>query len=143
MVHMNTRSKWSAKKEAMKTRHSPRQKKRTPSGEQIATDKRFERLDTECHHIIRLEKTEKTAPGWKINLKRRGRYMHKYFTDTKYGGRAKALRAAKVYRDSLMAVASGAEYAIWRRNKMPESNTSGIVGVGRYAVKYRRKTRLL
>jgi hypothetical protein len=81
--------------------------------------------------------------GWKVNLKRRGKYMHKYFSDRSYGRSAKALKAAKAYRDSLMAVASDADYALWRRNKMPESNTSGIVGVGRYTVQYRRKRRLL
>jgi hypothetical protein len=117
-----------------------RPKKPTPARKR-ATEEPFDRVDTACHNIIRLKKTEKASRGWKVNLKRRGKYMHKYFTDEKYGGKAKALQAAKTYRDSLMAVTSDADYALWRKNKMPSTNTSGIVGVARYAVwyKYKRK----
>jgi hypothetical protein len=100
-------------------------------------------LHPDHHQIIRQEKTEKTAAGWKVNLKRRSRYMHKYFKDTKYGGMENALEAAKAYRDSLMSVASESDYMLWRRNKKGERNTSGIVGVGRYAIKYRKRRKLL
>lgn len=69
---------------------------------------------------------------WKVNLKRRNKYMYKYFRDEAYGGKEKALKAAKAYRDSLMGAVSGADYTMWRRNRRHKGNKSGVVGVGRY-----------
>jgi hypothetical protein len=100
-------------------------------------------LHPDHRHIGRYEASEKTAACWKVSLKRRSKYMHKYFSDAKYGGKDIALEAAKAYLDSLMSAASNPDYMLWRRNKKPETNTSGIVGVGRYAVKYRKGRRLL
>jgi hypothetical protein len=100
-------------------------------------------LHPDYRHIIRKEKTEKTAACWKVNLKRRSKYMHKYFPDAKYGGKENALEAAQAYHDSLMSAVSNPDYMLWRRNKKPRTNTSGVVGVGRYAVKYRRRKKLL
>lgn len=99
-------------------------------------------LHPDYRHITRQKTTGKTAAGWKVNLKRRTKYMHKYFPDAKYGGRKNALDAAQAYLDSLMSVASDPDYMLWRRNKKPKTNTSGIVGVGRYVVKYRKGKRL-
>jgi hypothetical protein len=110
---------------------------------QIAKGGPTKGVHPDYRHIIRQNKTEKTTPGWKVNLKRRSQYMHKYFRDTKYGGRKNALEAAQAWLDSLMSVASDPDYMLWRMNKKPESNTSGIVGVGRYAVRYRKRRRLL
>ncbi|HLY05991.1 MAG TPA: AP2 domain-containing protein [Rhizomicrobium sp.] len=109
----------------------------------IAKDGPTKGLHPDYRHIIRQNKTEKTTPGWKVNLKRRNQYMHKYFRDTKYGGKERALKAAQAWLDSLMSIASDPDYMLWRMNKKPETNTSGVVGVGRYAVKYRRRKRLL
>lgn len=109
----------------------------------IAKDGPTKGVRPDYRHIIRQEATEKTTAGWKVNLKRRTQYMHKYFTDAKYGGKRNALEAAQTWLDSLMSVASDPDYMLWRRNKKPETNTSGIVGVGRYAVKYRKGRRLL
>jgi len=97
------------------------------------------RVHSEHRNICRQERSAKTVPGWKVALQRRGKYMHKYFSDKKYGGKAKALQAAKAHRDSLMAVADGVNYVLWRRNKIYPHNTSGIVGVGRYVVRYGKK----
>jgi hypothetical protein len=65
--------------------------------------------------------------------------MHKYFPDKQFGGKVKALKAAKAWRDSLIATASGVNYVLWRRNKLYPHNSSGIVGVGRYVVRYGKK----
>ena len=100
-------------------------------------------LHADYRHITRHESTTKTAACWKVNLKRRSKYMHKYFPDAKYGGKEKALEAAQVYHDSLMSAASNPDYMLWRRNKKTEANTSGIVGVGRYLIRYRKSRRLL
>jgi len=109
----------------------------------IAKDGPTKGLRPDYHQIIRQEQTEKTAACWKVNLKRRGKYMHKYFPDVKYGGKENALEAAKAYRDSLMSAVSESDYMLWRRNKKTERNTSGIVGVGRYLVRYRKRRKLL
>jgi hypothetical protein len=94
-------------------------------------------------HLVRQEKTAKTAAGWKFAIKRRGDYMHKYFPDSKYGSNAKALKAAKAHRDSVLAATSDVDYIFWRRSTMPETNTSGMIGVGRYAVRYKGKKQLV
>ena len=109
----------------------------------VAKDGPTKGVHPDYRHIIRQEETEKTAAGWKVNLKRRRKYMHKYFPDSKYGGKENALEAAQAYLDSLMSVASDPDYVVWRREKKTESNTSGIVGVGRYAVRYKKRKRLL
>jgi hypothetical protein len=109
----------------------------------IAKDGPTRGLHPDYRHIIRHETGEKTAACWKINLKRRSKYMHKYFPDAKYGGKENALEAAQAYLDSLMSATSNPDYMLWRRNKKTEANTSGIVGVGRYLIRYRKKRRLL
>jgi hypothetical protein len=108
----------------------------------ISKDGPTKGLHPDYRHIIRQEQTEKTTACWKVNLKRRSKYMHKYFPDVKYGGKENALEAAKAYRNSLMSAVSESDYMLWRRNKKPSTNTSGIVGVGRYVVKYRKGKRL-
>jgi len=90
-------------------------------------------------HIARQERSAKTVPGWKVALQRAGKYMHKYFSDKKFGGKIKGLKAAKAWRDSRLAAASGVNYVLWRRNKLYSHNSSGIVGVGRYVVRYGKK----
>jgi hypothetical protein len=109
----------------------------------IAKDGPTRGLHADYRHITRHETTEKTAAGWKINIKRRTKYMHKYFPDAKYGGTENALAAAQAYLDSLMSAASNPDYMLWRKNKKPATNTSGIVGVGRYLVQYRKRKRPL
>ena len=82
-------------------------------------------------------------PGWKVAVQRRGEYMHKYFSDKQHGGKSKALRAAKAWRDSLVAATSGAAYILWLRNRSYSHNTSGTIGVGRYVVRYGKKKHLV
>lgn len=108
----------------------------------VAKDSPGKRHHPDYRHLVRQEKTAKTAPGWKFAMERRGEYMHKYFADSKYGSNAKALKAAKVHRDSVLAATSDVNYIFWRRSKIPETNTSGMVGVGRYAVRYKGKKKL-
>jgi hypothetical protein len=117
----------------------PSKKPASPRRGRIAKRGSVKRAASGHHNICRQERSAKTVPGWKVALQRRSKYMHRYFSDKKYGGKAKALEAAKSYRDSLMAVADGVEYVLWRRNKIYPHNTSGIVGVGRYVVRYGKK----
>jgi hypothetical protein len=136
------------KKPSLKSSPSSGSKAQAPTKTQarpkrIAKDGPTRGLHTDHRHIIRQETTEKTAACWKVNLKRRSKYMHKYFPDAKYGGKENALGAAQAYLDSLMSAASNPDYMLWRRNKKTEANTSGIVGVGPYLVRYRKRRRLL
>lgn len=141
-AELKTRAK--AKSAAAKVQAPPPPRTKTPARpKRIAKDGPTRGLHPDYRHIIRQEKTEKTSPGWKVNIKRRTRYMHKYFRDTKYGGKQGALEAAQTWLDSLLSVASDPDYMLWRREKKTERNTSGVVGVGRYAVKYRKRKRLL
>lgn len=68
---------------------------------------------------------------WKVALRRKNKEMHKYFTDTVHGGTAQALVAAIAWRDEIEAKHSNASYAIWRRERIPPTNTTGLVGVYR------------
>lgn len=62
--------------------------------------------------------------------------MFKSFADSKFGGKTKALKAAKDWREQMVESTSDADYVLWRRAKRSRPSGSGIVGVGRYAVRY-------
>ena len=87
-------------------------------------------------NIARQEKSPKAAAGWKVSLTRRGKNMFKSFADSKYGGKTKALKAAKAWREQIVESTSDVDYVLWRRKKRSRPNGSGIVGVGRYRVRY-------
>ncbi|HTT82374.1 MAG TPA: AP2 domain-containing protein [Rhizomicrobium sp.] len=86
--------------------------------------------------ISRLEKSPKAAAGWRVGIVRRGKSMYKHFADSKCGGKAKALSAAKAWRDKVLKSASDVDYVLWRRQKRSRPSSSGIIGVGRYEVQY-------
>jgi len=94
-------------------------------------------------NIARQEKSPKRAAGWTVSLTRRGKSMYQSFADSKYGGNAKALKAAKVWREQMVESTSDADYVLWRRKKRSRPNSTGIVGVGRYAVRYGTRRHLL
>ncbi len=85
---------------------------------------------------MRLEKSPKHAAGWRVSVARRGKDMHKHFADSNYGGKTKALIAAKAWRDQVVKSSSDVDYVLWRRQKRSRPSQSGIVGVGRYEVRY-------
>ena len=53
---------------------------------------------THHHHILRVDNEKTATHCWKIKIRRRGKVTYKYFTDGRYGGKAKALAAAKLFR---------------------------------------------
>jgi AP2 domain len=69
--------------------------------------------------------------------------MYKLFADSKYGGKAKALKAAKAWREQIVESATDVGYVLWRREKRSRPNSSGIVGVGRYKVRYESSRHLV
>jgi hypothetical protein len=98
------------------------------------------KISPALRYIARQEKSPKSAAGWKVGITRRGKYMYKSFADSKHGGKTKALKAAKAWREEIVKSTSTADYVVWRREKRARPNSSGIVGVGRYDVLY-EKTR--
>ncbi len=104
--------KAAAKKKA--TRKKPvSPKKRTRNKQSV---KNIKRIDSTKTH------------GWQVHVRRGGRLSTKLFSDRVHKGKAKALTAAKKYRDDL--VEDMAKYAkpLWRIKRTPRTNT-GELGV--------------
>jgi AP2 domain len=76
--------------------------------------------------------------GWKVAFSRRGKILHKYFTDSEWGDSVKALTAAQSYRDEAVQMHTDVDYAVWRREYIRPQNTSGHTGVHRGAFNYSR-----
>jgi hypothetical protein len=120
----------------MKSKRTPPAKKKRPAARKAA--KKAVRKETRpgLRNISRLEKSPKHAAGWRVGVVRRGKSMHKHFADNKFGGKTKALSAAKAWRDEAVKSTSDVDYVLWRRQKRSRESSSGIVGVGRYEVQY-------
>lgn len=52
--------------------------------------------------ITRIDQPEKKNHGFYVRITHRGKSHQKYFPDKSLGGKPKALKAAKLYRDSLL-----------------------------------------
>ena len=75
-------------------------------------------------HLI--QRYEHNYSGWVVTVKRRGKRFRRYFSD-KPKGRRKALRAARAFRDNLVA-------HLPRPTKIKRTdirNTTGVIGVAR------------
>ncbi len=80
--------------------------------------------------ISRIDHERSGIHSWFVTVQRRGRIYRRHFADGVYGGKRKALDAAKVYRDALLARLRPLTKAeccrIQKRN-----NRSGVLGVTR------------
>ncbi|TWT75178.1 pathogenesis-related transcriptional factor and ERF protein [Allorhodopirellula solitaria] len=65
--------------------------------------------------------------GYMVRIARSGNRVHQYFSDSKYGGKRKALAAAKAAYADLLEEMGPAENST--RDKLTSRNTTGIVGV--------------
>ena len=84
------------------------------------------------HHIQRYEKKERNAyAAWHVRVQRVQHETKKFFTDAEYGGKRKALQAAIIYRDELLAKSDTIEHLLWFKTLLRSSNSSGITGVSR------------
>ena len=85
--------------------------------------------------ISRIDDEEYRTHAWRVSLRRRRIMYVKNFADKKCGGKRKALRLARAYRDELIRKIrplSRKEFSgIRRRN-----NRTGVVGVCRYSKSY-------
>jgi hypothetical protein len=81
--------------------------------------------------ITRVDSVRHRTFAWIVTVQRRNQIWRRPFSDRSYGGKAKALTAAKAFRDEILRKhppMSRAEYCrIKRRN-----NKSGLAGVCRY-----------
>ncbi len=96
------------------------------------------RKKTSMYGISRIDDGVHRTHAWRVSLRRRGELFVKNFPDKKWGGKGKALRYAKQYRDELVTrhtPITRQEFAsILRAN-----NRTGITGVYRYAKRYQLK----
>jgi hypothetical protein len=80
--------------------------------------------------IKRIDQAASGTHSWHVTIQRRRRIWTRHFTDRVYGGREKALAAAKAFRDQLIArypaLSRRAFCSIRKKN-----NRSGISGVTR------------
>jgi hypothetical protein len=92
-------------------------------------------------HIYRIDHDRSRTHFWLVTVQRRGRIYHRHFTDSVYGGKRKALDAAKTYRDNLIAclrpLTRPEHCQIKKRN-----NRSGISGVTRIDAKENNRGRV-
>ena len=76
-------------------------------------------------------KGELASGGWEVRFHRRGKKIEKFFADNRFGGRKKALLAARLYRNETEAKLP--KYTVHELSKTPSRrNQSGVVGVRRH-----------
>ncbi len=82
--------------------------------------------------IIRVDHERSRTHAWRVTIQRQGKIYVGHFSDGVYGGKHKALRAAKQYRAEVLAkhppLSRRAYCSILRRN-----NRSGLAGVSFHA----------
>ena len=81
--------------------------------------------------ISRIDQPSKKNHGYYVRITHRGKGIAKYFPDKKSGGKAKALKLAREYRDSLLKKMPKAkrEAATRKRRKIPQSGSIGVTHV--------------
>jgi len=98
--------------------------------------KEHEKLADPDYGISRFDDDIRNTHGWRVSLRRYGKMLVENFPDKKSGGRQRALKLARQYRDELL----GKFPPISRREVCQikrSNNTSGISGVCTYAKPYR------
>ena len=83
-------------------------------------------------HICRVDNAGSRTHGWQVTLQRQRRAVAKMFSDGVWGGKRKALAAARAWRDERIQPLAQYEKELWQRNVLRRNNRSGIVGVARY-----------
>lgn len=93
---------------------------------------------TPIYGITRVDNEVSRTHGWLVTIQRRGTIHRRQFSDGVCGGKAKALAAAKAFRDSIVEKNppfSRREHAEIRK----KNNKSGVVGVCRYCASETRQ----
>ena len=81
--------------------------------------------------ISRIDQPSKKNHGYYVRITHRGKSVAKYFPDKKSGGKTKALKLAREFRDALLKRMPKAkrEAAARKRRKIPQSGTIGVTHV--------------
>ena len=114
---------------------------KTPAKRKTAVKKkRTQRLnntgDPVMYGISRIDSVRFRSHAWRVSLRRQRRVHVRNFSDKSYGGKAKALAAAKQYRDRFLkrySPLSRQEFS----NAKRRNNRSGITGVYKSVMRYR------
>jgi|CXWL01.1.fsa_nt_gi hypothetical protein len=83
-------------------------------------------------HIYRVDCDVRSTHAWQVHLNRNNQRSSKVFSDGVWGGKRKALAAARAWRDARLQPLAEYGHELWRRNVLRRNNRSGIVGVARY-----------
>ena len=81
--------------------------------------------------VTRVDNDVSRTHGWLVTIQRRGTIHRRQFSDGVYGSKTKALAAAKIFRDEIVAAhppLSRSEHS----EIVKKNNKSGVVGVCRY-----------
>lgn len=92
-------------------------------------------------HIYRVDHDRSHTHSWLVTVQRRGRIYNRHFTDSLYGGKRKALEAAKEYRDNLLTSIRPLT-RLERCRIKKKNNRSGISGVTRIDIKENSRGKL-
>lgn len=83
-------------------------------------------------NIRRMDDASRGTHGWMVQVQRQKRITMKMFSDGLWGGKSKALVAARAWRDQQTEPLDEYAHELWQRNILRRNNRSGLVGVARY-----------
>jgi hypothetical protein len=87
----------------------------------------------DTYAIARIDLPRAGTHGWQVRLQRRGVKFGKFFADRQHGGIQDAYRAARLWRDDLVARFAAEENQA-RICRPSARNSSGVVGVSKIRV---------
>ena len=87
--------------------------------------------------ITRIDQPEKKNHGFYVRITHKGKSYQKYFLDKACGGRSRALKAAKVYRDKILSELpkSKRDAAARKRRQIKKSGVTGVTYVVSKSIK--------
>jgi hypothetical protein len=88
--------------------------------------------ENDTYALARIDLPGAGTHGWQVRLQRRGKKYAKFFADRSHGGPAEAMRAGKIWRDSLLRKLDQVEQI--RVCTRSVRNQSGVVGVSKVRV---------
>lgn len=83
-------------------------------------------------NIRRMDDPSRSTHAWLVQVQRHKHAAIKMFSDNVWGGKRKALAAARQWRDEHTQPRGEYQHELWRRNILRRNNSSGLVGIARY-----------
>ena len=81
--------------------------------------------------ISRLDQEAVGTHGWQVRFQRKGVRHGRFFSDSEWGGRERALRTARLFRDRLLAHNRPETDEVRVHSQITRRNQSGVIGVTR------------